>query len=113
MARCAVYKKAIIDKIWFQQYVNGNTHGWHTHGNNFTGVYYLELPNDAPKTQLVNPFSQTEIFEPDVKEGKIIIFPSYVIHRAPLVSNQNLRKTIISFNVDFENINENTLKGIL
>ena len=112
MARCAGYQKAIVNNIWFQQYVNGNTHGWHTHGNNFTGVYYLELPLDAPKTQLVNPFSQIDILEPNIQEGQIIIFPSYTIHRAPVITGQNLRKTIISFNLDFENIDENTLKGI-
>jgi hypothetical protein len=112
MANNAGYQTATIERLWFQQYVLGNTHGWHTHGDNFTGVYYLELPNNAPKTQLVEPYSQSEILTPDVKEGQIILFPSYVIHRAPLVVNQNLRKTIISFNVNLENIKEEVLRSL-
>ena len=35
-------------------------------------------------------------------EGDIIIFPSYVMHRAPVIDN-NIRKTIISCNIDFNN----------
>jgi hypothetical protein len=32
-----------------------DTHGWHTHGNNFTAVYYLELNEQSPKTELIDP----------------------------------------------------------
>ena len=47
------YQSSIIDEFWFQQYVNGDSHGWHTHGSNFTGVYYLELDNSSPKTEII------------------------------------------------------------
>lgn len=99
-----MYKEWNIAELWFQQYTTGNTHGWHSHGSNFTAVYYLELPDDSPKTQLVQPFTN-KIFDADVKEGDIIVFPSYVVHRAPVVES-NTRKTIISFNFDMRNPNE-------
>lgn len=85
-----------VEQIWFQQYLTSNTHGWHTHGSNFTGVYYVELDDSSPKTQLVYPYT-TKVITADVKEGDIIFFPSYVVHRAPPVEN-DIRKTIVSFN---------------
>ena len=30
-------------EMWYQQYLEGDTHGWHIHGKHFTGVYYLYL----------------------------------------------------------------------
>jgi len=105
------YQKAEIIELWFQQYVENNTHGWHIHGRNFTGVYYLEFPEHSPVTQLINPLSQSELITPTVKEGDIIIFPSYTIHRAPIIKH-NLRKTIISFNLNFYDIHPELLKKI-
>jgi predicted 2-oxoglutarate/Fe(II)-dependent dioxygenase YbiX len=47
----------------------------------------------------------------EVKQGDIIMFPSTVIHRANVQKN-NTRKTIISFNIDFDLIEINTLEKI-
>jgi ectoine hydroxylase-related dioxygenase (phytanoyl-CoA dioxygenase family) len=88
-----------ITEIWFQQYLNGSEHGWHCHSGNFTNVYYLELPEGTPKTQLVNPYNQKDIIEVDVKEGDLLAFPSYVLHKAPK-NLSDKRKTIISYNID-------------
>lgn len=86
-----------VNEIWFQQYLQESEHGWHIHGSNFTNVYYLELPEGTPKTQIINPYNQKDIIEVDVKEGDLLTFPSYVLHKAPK-NNSNKRKTIISFN---------------
>lgn len=88
-----------ITDIWFQQYLSGSEHGWHIHSGNFTNVYYLELPEGTPKTQLVNPYNQKDIIEVDVKEGDLLAFPSYVLHKAPK-NNSDKRKTIISYNIN-------------
>lgn len=93
------YDGFTLHEIWFQQYLKNSGHGWHTHSGNFTSVYYLELPVDAPKTQIVAPYDQKTIFNVDVSEGDILIFPSYVIHRT-LANNSINRKTIISFNTN-------------
>jgi hypothetical protein len=74
-------------------------------------VYYLDLPDHAPKTQLINPFNQEQIVMPDIKEGDILVFPSYVIHRAPKIK-ENINKTIISFNCNFSKINVPVLNNI-
>ena len=93
------YDGFTLNEIWFQQYLTNAGHGWHTHSGNFTSVYYLELPIDAPKTQLISPYDQKSIIELNVSEGDIVIFPSYVIHKAPINSSQS-QKTIISFNTN-------------
>ena len=95
------YVQFKIQELWFQQYEQQSSHGWHVHGSNWTNVYFLEFPEDCPKTQFINPFNQTDICEFDVKEGDVLTFPSYVIHRAP-VNNSTNRKTIISWNMDTE-----------
>jgi hypothetical protein len=93
------YDGLTIHELWFQQYQKNSQHGWHTHSANFTNVYYLELPDSAPKTQIVNPYNQTDIIEIEVEEGDILVFPSFVIHRAPINTSTN-RKTIISYNTN-------------
>jgi hypothetical protein len=54
----------------------------------------LQRPTDTSKGQIRD---NTTIFEIDVKEGDILIIPSMIKHRSPIVEN-NIRKTIISFN---------------
>ena len=87
--------------LWFQQYLSNGTHGWHTHGDNYTGVYYLELPEGTPTTEYCYPMNTDRVDNFDVKEGDIILFPSFVIHRAPK-NLSDKRKTIISFNINLE-----------
>jgi len=96
-----------VEAIWFQQYNHTNTHGWHIHGDNFSCVYYLELPKTAPVTQLLDLGGQNVVL-PDVVEGDILVFPSTVIHRAPILQN-NDRKTIISCNFSVKTISQNLL----
>jgi hypothetical protein len=87
-----------VHNIWFQQYIKHDSHSWHNHkACHYTCIYYLELPTDAPKTQFLDPIDQKTIFEIDIKEGDILIIPSMIKHRSPIITN-NVRKTIISFN---------------
>ena len=95
------YDELLFHDIWFQQYVQNDTHGWHTHAHNFTSVYYLELDKQSPKTQLIDPFYNTKIV-PNIKEGDVLIFNSFVVHKAPIICN-NIRKTIISCNLSYVN----------
>ena len=87
--------------MWFQQYANGSQHGWHIHGDHMTAVYYLDLPKDSPKTEWINPMDNT-VNQFDVEEGDIIIFPSWIVHRAPINESNNM-KTIISWNFNLDN----------
>jgi len=87
-----------VGNIWFHQYYEGDTFGWHSHGDAaFALIYYLELPEDGPQTQfLIPPFNVS--FTADVKEGDVIVFPAQTKHRSP-PNNSTKRKTIISANL--------------
>lgn len=95
------YDGFTLYELWFQQYGKNSQHGWHTHSGNFTNVYYLEMFDDAPKTEIVVPYSQKEILTLDIEEGDIVVFPSFTIHKAPMNINTT-RKTIISYNTNVQ-----------
>ena len=95
------YEINIITQFWFQQYVQSNYHDWHIHSGNFVGVYYAELHQESPITELVDPWDKTSIIKPDVEEGDIILFPAHIVHRAPFIKNDK-RKTIVSWNMDLK-----------
>lgn len=105
-AKTLYYQKCHIKGMWYQQYVKNDSHGWHTHSENYTGVYYLEFPEGASTTELIDQFNIHKKISIDCKEGDVVIFPSYIIHRSPKIE-KNLRKTIISFNLEFEMIDKN------
>ena len=90
-----------MNDFWFQQYVTGDAHGWHIHSQNFTGFYYLELPEDDDNETRV--LSGNEMLIPKVKEGDICLFPSFAIHSAPKITSTK-RKTILSYNFDMMGI---------
>ena len=97
------FKKCNINNLWFQQYDKNSTHQWHIHGDNYTGVYYVNFNKDCAKTRLLNTNIKSHYIDIQAEEGDIVFFPSVVIHRA-LVQNTNFLKTIISFNVNFDDV---------
>ena len=90
-----------IKNGWFQQYYKNNHHSWHRHANvNFANVYYLELP-DVKRTTKFRPIvNSKKSFNFKAKEGDLVTFPAMFQHTSERINN-NLRKTIISFNSDF------------
>ena len=101
------YKTFDVRGIWYQQYEHNDVHEWHLHSDNYTGLYYLEMPNPV-ETQI---YSNDEIIDLPVSEGDLVIFPGYRIHKEPN-NVAKTRKTIISFNVNFEGIQEKLLTKI-
>jgi len=95
-----------ISNGWFQQYSKNSYHPWHTHpGANWTNSYFLELPDDNFKTEIKN---KNKILEYDAKEGQLLCFPAYLLHRSK--PNGNKRKTIIAFNSNFKCVHEKEIK---
>jgi len=86
-----------VAEMWFQQYDKGAIHNWHVHGCNFTGIYYVDLPDDVSKTEYLDPCDFKNIKTLDVNDGDVVIFPSYMFHRSP-TNESDKRKTIISWN---------------
>ena len=94
---------------WFQQYVNNSWHGWHVHGNSSISLsYLLELPERKFSTEFVD-IERNTTFQVDVEEGDVIIFPSYIIHRSPIITDSNVRKTTIAINLNFIEPNLNKI----
>mgnify|MGYP000719227115 CR=1 FL=1 len=91
------YQSCEVRGMWYQQYTKNNTHGWHIHGENYTGVYYLEMNHGSPATEI---YDGDKVIQPEVNEGELCIFPSTIIHRAPSFAT-DARKTIISFNTSY------------
>lgn len=94
------YLSIELIEMWFQQYCKYDMHDWHTHGEQYTGVYYLEFPRGSSRTELVSPYDHSKQLI-DVEEGDIIFFPAHVAHRG--TTNFSNRKTIISFNFSIGN----------
>lgn len=93
------YTNFSTGNYWYQQYTRNGSHGWHTHLNTmWTCVYYLEMPQDAPKTECIDPFTK-QIVKIEANEGDILTFPSIIIHRAPKVETE-CRKTILSWHCE-------------
>lgn len=88
-----------VTNYWFQQYSKNNYHKEHQHrGASYACVYFLELPEDGPKTTLIEPQTGRHI-ETDVKEGDILVFPAITWHYSP-PNNSSSRKTIIAVNIN-------------
>ena len=98
--------KSLIHNIWFHQYHKNDYHDWHIHaGCQFASIYYLELPNKKYSTEFYD-YKYKEIKKFDVEEGDLIIFPSFIPHRAVKILD-NDRKTIISANYSLELLDKN------
>lgn len=96
-----------VHNFWYQQYKENSTHDWHTHqAAQYTNIYYLELPDNAPRTQILNPLNFNEVITIEAEEGDIVTLPASVFHRSPPVKS-NIQKTIISFNTSLLKLSAN------
>jgi len=94
------YDSCEVSNYWYQQYNKGGKHGWHVHLRcMYTSVYYLEFPEGSPQTEFMNSITKNIQQIDFVKEGDIITFPSYIIHRAA-ENTTDQRKTILSWHCD-------------
>ena len=119
ISECGFYEKLLevyyvdgfgVSQGWYQQYNTGDTHGWHIHPKtNISAVYCLELEDSNDSTEFMN-YDKGGIFKTESKEGDIIVFPSYIMHRAPVVKS-NTRKTTINFNIDLGAANPRLIKN--
>tara|TARA_B000000557_G_scaffold161107_1_gene130695 strand:- start:40 stop:651 length:612 start_codon:yes stop_codon:yes gene_type:complete len=93
------YFRAVVNDVWYQQYLEGDTHGWHIHDDHFTGVYYLEFPEGCSQTEVISPYNMKAV-KINATEGDFVVFPSHYIHRG--LPNTKKRKTIISYNFSID-----------
>jgi hypothetical protein len=97
-----------LNAIWFQSYETYNNFQVHNHGiGGWSAVFYVEFDDkEHSPTTFYCPYMSSkrsmlggyDTYIPKVKEGDLIIFPSFILHEAS--SNMSdKRRTIISFNL--------------
>jgi hypothetical protein len=97
-----VFEKNIkIENTWAVMYGQGDYHIVHNHGSiGYTGILYLELEEDSPKTIYMQPWQNEKdmslFVEPDVKAGDIVIVPKF-IHHYTKPNKTDYKKLVMSF----------------
>ncbi len=108
------YADTVITGCWANISPPGAPHPPHIHPNNFlSAVYYLAAPAGANTIFFHDPRPQIEIMAPhfkarnklnstlqhvEVSEGRLVVFPSWLVHSVPPNKSDALRMSI-SFNI--------------
>ena len=121
------YDKFEITACWATILTPGAEHKAHYHPNNFlSGVYYLRTHPGADTINFHDPRNQTGVLRPPVveltaentdqvvvrvKNGTLLIFPSFLQHSVDANRSEEERISI-SFNVMFSSFTENLSKPL-
>lgn len=116
-----------ITGCWATVLSKGASHRVHSHPNNFlSGVYYARVPSGADTINFHDPRNQTGIIRPPVveltaentdqvvikvKNGTLLVFPSYLEHSVDANRSEEERISI-SFNIMFSAFTENLSKPL-
>jgi len=89
-----------IMHMWYHQMQKSDYIGWDNHQYcQWSGVYFIEVPDPKYITEFLDHHS-LEVMQPAATyAGDMIIFPSWLLHRAPIMQTDQ-RKSIISWNMD-------------
>lgn len=101
---------------WANMYKSSGVGPYHTHPNNYlSGVYYVDAPEDCGQLKFIDPRPQAALISPvaieateynsgslflDAKEGKMVVFPSWLPHTVLPNKSAEIR-TSIAFNAMF------------
>ena len=94
-----------ITELWAQRYKESQAMPTHNHGaHGFSAILYAEYDKEEhTPTVFYSPFGnfvdgQITVYEPEVEEGDLIVFPSMLLHSSmPFISSHN--RSIFSFNM--------------
>ena len=121
------HPQVLITGCWANVLAKGAAHRAHSHPNNFlSGVYYVRTHPGTDTINFHDPRNQTGIIRPPVveltaentdqvvvrvKNGTLLIFPSYLQHSVDANTSEEERISI-SFNIMFTSFTENMSKPI-
>lgn len=110
-----------ITGCWANINPRGGLNSAHTHPNNYlSGVYYVSLPEEKGQIMFGDPRPQSMTMMPttkqwnkyigneirlDVKEGRFVLFPAWLVHSVPVNRSEDHRISI-SYNIMFSNYAE-------
>ena len=123
----SLFTAAFNIDMWYNAYSEGQYQEWHDHAGgkgDFSAIHFLKYdPNEHSPTIFRNPIEKSRLFSsqrnkqrlksednivnpvynrihtPDIKEGDLLIFPSWLEHTVPANKSNNLRMTV-SFNIE-------------
>ena len=90
---------AIVD-IWSVSYAQGDYHPPHNHSSvGLSGILYLDLPNDSPITNYIQPWNDyasdtVQYHAMPITEGDIIIAPSFIQHFTKPNKTEEIKRII-------------------
>ncbi len=101
-----------LSNSWVQIYKKNQKHMKHTHINSaYSGIIYVDGNINSGQTIFYHPLRDrivseydakfVEIYKPEFKLNKLILFPSYIVHEV-LKEKEDSNRTIISFNTKFK-----------
>jgi uncharacterized protein (TIGR02466 family) len=115
------YDRFEITGCWANINPQGGLNSAHMHPNNYlSGVYYVSLPEEAGQIVFADPRPQAMAMAPtmqrwnkyvgneiklEVKEGRFVLFPSWLVHSVP-VNRSQAHRISISFNLMFSSYAE-------
>jgi len=115
-----IKKDFAITLTWSVSYVQGDYQLPHNHGSmGLTGILYLDLPKDSPKTDYIQPWNDYENDSVShckipIVEGDIIIVPSFILHFSKPNTSENTKR-IVSWDMKILDESKffqgNTLRG--
>ena len=116
-----------ITGCWANVLAKGAAHRAHSHPNNFlSGVYYVRTHPGTDTINFHDPRNQTSVIRPpvveltaentdqvavSVKNGTLLVFPSYLQHSVDTNMSEEERISI-SFNIMFSSFTENLSKPL-
>lgn len=94
-----LYYKFDISHMWYNQTQEADCGSWKNRQScQWSVLYFVEVSDDKYMTEFLDPESG-EIIRPEAKAGDMLIFPSWLVHRSPMIQ-PNGRKTVISCDMD-------------
>ena len=95
----------VISNAWCERARKYDHHPVHQHGAvGFSAVLYVEFDSNLHEaTKFYSPFNDPATgdlmeYQPFVKEGDLVIFPSYLLHEGPM-NKSDKERVIVSFNI--------------
>ena len=103
---CPVY----ITSLWYEKSMRFDGHGPHNHGQTgYSGIIYVDYDSSVHEpTRFFSPFPDPANgdlvdFQPVVREGDLILFPSSILHEAP-INRSTKQRVVVSFNIMGEDV---------
>ncbi len=100
-----------IVRAWYERALPYMYHPTHNHGHGgYSAVLYIEYnPKYHRPTNFIAPFDhfitgEQLVYEPDVEEGHLILFPSFLHHYTHPPQSME-RRTVLSFNLTVDQAN--------